>query len=192
MTNICGNTVRRYRADHILTIMAVLFLFVVSGCTTVPINPNDSSPPKVSIKVKGPNGYQEQTSIDYVNNPQQYVEIICAVEDPQGVKSLNLYFSKSTVNVAYCGGVSYSGTFHVDNLPSALQDTLSGSSGSVPTKLPVFMQVSGVLPIVEKPAGPNTTCYPGNNQGVILKCVGENWSSNAGASTTTKSLEIKF
>ena len=194
MTKIQEILFRRYGLINTFKVVVVLSLITVVGCATVPINPNDSSPPKVTIKVNGPNGYQEQTSVNYGNNTaQQPIEIMCIVEDPQGVKSIDLRVSDTTVDAAYCGGAVYSpGNYVVDGLPSPVVDTLSGSSGKVPTKLPGIIKISGILELATKPLGVTETCYPANNTKVIVRCRGGNWSSNAGVSTTTKYLDVNF
>jgi len=193
MTKISEVLFRRYCFTNTFAVMVALSLIMMVGCATVPINPNDSSPPKVTIKVNGPNGYQEQASVDYGNNTaQQPVEIMCIVEDPQGVKSIDMRFSKGAVKTAYCGGATYGGTWVVGGLPSPVGDTLSGSSGKVPTKLAGIMKISGILELMSKPPKVTETCYPANNTKVVLRCRGGNWSSNAGVSTTTKYLDVNF
>lgn len=192
MTKILKALFRRYCFTNTFAVVVAPFLIMMFGCTSVPINPNDSSPPKVTIKVNGPNGYQEQASVDYVNSPSELIEIMCIVEDPQGVKSIDIRIPDDTVDVANCSSGIYPGNWVVGGLPSPVGDTLSGSSGKVPTKLAGIIKISGVHELTTKPPGVPGKCYPANNQKVIVRCRGENWSSNPGVSTTTKTLDVNF
>ncbi len=184
---------KRHGLIKIVTLPIALCLLLMGGCETVPIDPSDSSKPTVTIKVNGPSGYQPQTSVTYGNNTAQApLEMMCIVEDPQGVKSLELKVSDQTVSTAYCGGSIYPGNFFVDNLPAPIADTLSGSSGEVPTKLAAILKISGILPLATNPPGVSGTCYPANNTFIMVQCKGGNWSSNAGTSTASKNLQVKF
>jgi hypothetical protein len=167
-------------------------LVLLAGCTTVAINPNDGSAPNVTIKVQGPNGYQVATSTNYANSSaQEPVNIMCIVEDPQGVKSINLHVSDVTVDAVNCGGAIYSGNYSVNGLPAPISDTLSGASGKVPTKLSGIMQISGILE-AQKPLGVTKKCYPANNTHITVRCQGGNWASNAAVATASTTLQVNF
>ena len=187
-------TTKRNRLTKIFAIVCTLSLIMLVGCDKkVPINTNDSSNPTVTIKVNGPNGYQEQTSVDHTNSTsQEAIDIMAIVEDPQGVKSIKLLVSDKTVDVAYCGGGLHPGNHPVADLPVPAEMNVSGSSGKVPTKIFVMMTIPKLLKIETNPPGETGTCYPANNTQISLKCVGKNWSSNPTKSTNIKYLNIKF
>lgn len=172
--------------------LAGLCLVLLAGCTTVPINPNDASAPTVTIKVQGSNGYQVAATTHYSNSSaQEPLNIMCIVEDPQGVKSLDLRLSDITVDTVYCGGTLYNGNFQVNGLPAPVADTLSGASGKVPTKLSGILQITGYLEAA-KPSGVTKKCYPANNTHLTVRCEGGNWASNAAVSKATRTLKVEF
>ncbi len=193
MTSFCGCTGRKVLSGPALGGLALLTVLTLTACTTVPIDPNDGSPPEVTIKVNGPNGYQEHTSVTHGNSTAQpVIEILCNVEDPQGVESFDLRVSDGTVDAAYCGGAVYNGNFQVGGLPAPVSDTLSGSSGKVPTQLSGIIEIPGIVSLSTNPPGVTGDCYPANNTQITVRCRGTNWSSNAGASTTTEYLQVNF
>lgn len=192
MTELMNCTVgKRQYSCRILIAVSVVAL---AGCSQVPINPNDSTLPKVTIKVNGTSGYVEQSSVDHSNSSAQLpIEIMCIVEDPQGVKSIDLHVSDSTVDAAYCGSAVYKpGNYFVGGLPAPIKDILSGSSGKVPNKLAGIIKIGGILKLSTNPPNVSGVCYPGNNTNITIRCRGGNWSSNQGASTAIKELDINF
>lgn len=193
MANTDTRASRGHGPIKIVAIPMALGLLLMAGCDTVPIDPRDSSKPTVTIKVNGPNGFQPQTSVNHGNSTEQLpIEIMCIVEDSQGVKSLKLKVSDDTVSTAFCGGGLYNGSFLVDNLPAPIADTLSGSSGKVPTKLSAILEIPGILSLATSPPGEAGPCYPANNTSITVQCTGGNWSSNLGTATALKSLQVNF
>lgn len=184
-------------SDHLKFFISLLIVFsflLFSGCKKVPINPNDNSAPTVTFKVNGPNGYSVQTSADHSNSSsQEPIEIMCIVEDPQGVKSIDIIISDPTVDVAYCYGSLYPGNHLVAGLPSPISDILTGdSSGKVPTKISGIITIPGILELANIPQGETQTCYPANNTKIVVKCKGTNWSNNVGTAKTTKYFDVNF
>lgn len=177
-----------------ILMMIVFSLFLFSGCKKVKINPNDTSAPSITFKVEGPNGYQAQTSADHSNSTsQQPIKIMCTVEDPQGVKSIDIIISDPTVDVAYCLGSLYPGNHTVAGLPSPISTTLTGDSqGKVPTKVSGIITIPSILELVSIPAGETQKCHPANNTKIVVRCTGTNWSSNVGNSKTIKFFDVNF
>ena len=176
-----------------LAMAATLSLVTTVSCNPVSIDTGDSSPPTVTIKVNGPNGYEEQTSVTHSNSTaQDPIEIMGIVEDPQGVKSIDLRVSDDTVDTAYCGGAIYSGSYVVDGLPVHVGDSLTGSSGQVPTQLFFILTIPGIVQLKSNPSGATGTCFPANNTSITIRCEGGNWSSNAASAKASKTLQVNF
>jgi len=184
--------INKYGMAKAFIITAVLpFIFMVA-CDKVPIDTNDSTNPIVRIKVYGQDGYKEQSIVEHHNNTSQPpIKIMATVDDPQGVKSIELRFLKTSVGTAYCGGAIASGVFYVDGLPPQQKATATVTSGKVTTKLFLMMEIPQILKLSSDPVSPGP-CYPANGESIKLRCIGENWSSISGKKTTTKYLEIKF
>jgi hypothetical protein len=166
-----------------------------AACQGVPIDPNDGSKPTVTLKVKGADGqWTEQTAVTHSNSTaQDPIEILCVVEDPQGVKSIDLRVSDDTVTAAYCGGTAVSpGSYQVDDLPEPLSDTLTGSSGRVPTKLAAILTIPGILALKTIPIGQTGPCYPANGTYITVRGRGGNWSSDPAQSSATDTLQVNF
>lgn len=168
--------------------MLIALVLSVMACNTVPINPNDSTPPNVEIKVRGSDGQYHPMTSTTINATTGQFDIMCVVSDPQGVSSASLSFSggsdSCTVN-----GATHSGSFSINGKPQDLFQNLSGdSSGKVLTTLPLLSTVKGPFTCTAKKLN------DGIPYGAIIRaqCTGRNWASNPQNSTTTKELEIKI
>lgn len=160
--------------------LAVLISAFSVACNKPKINPNDSSPPKVEVKVKKNNQYEPATTADLSTS----LDVACVVSDPQGVRSAELKFLGGTSNTCTVSGTVYNGSFSV-LLPPLQQQTLQGdSSGNVLDTLPLFASLTG------------PTCTAGNATGrptghvITAQCKGQNWSSNAQNNSAQAELKI--
>lgn len=158
----------------------------VSGCDKVKINPGDSSKPTAVIKVKGSDGQYAVQSAVNMSAGSGVVELMCIVEDAQGVKQAKLDIPKGT-DGCNVGGSIYSGVFQIAGLPNSLQQSLTGDAdGKVLTKLPLLATIKGPL----------TCTVPGAGTGVPygakikVSCTGTNWSSNPASSTASTVLTV--
>jgi hypothetical protein len=168
-----------------------LSLAVLAGCSSVPINKNDNSKPKVTIKVEGPNGYEEEASDDRGNNSETPpTNIMCVVEDPEGVSSLHLEVSDPTVDTVSCAGGLY-GSSMVEGLPASAD--ISVTSNEVPTTLANLLVIPGGFLYAAKPfKNAPDPCSPAANTHITIRCTGWNWSSDAAVHFDVKTLQINF
>jgi hypothetical protein len=177
--------------------MALLTISGVGSTCQTPKNPNDMSPPKAEIKVRGSEGpYIAMSSTNLSVSSSEGLDLLCLISDPDGVKSVRLSFS-ADVDSCTVGGTIYSGGYSISPpVPSTLAQTLEGDpSENVLNKLPLFAAVRGPFTCnVPHPPAPG----PGPSQGapygskIIATCSGHNWSSNPGASSAQTTLTIRL
>jgi len=157
----------------------------LNGCTLVPVNPNDMTPPSVVIKVKGPNGQYAPASTATYSASGGRMDLMCIVSDPQGVRAIQLSFLGNSQS-CLVGSAPISGSYPIGGLPGALQQSLvPNAQGQVPTELPLLATISSPL-TCEVLGNPSQTGAPVGGQ-FIVQCTGQNWSSNPqvqGASAT--------
>ncbi len=163
--------------------LAAIALTVSFGCNKSKIDPNDSSPPTVQIKVKNSSGQYEVATKTATLGDR--LDLTCVVSDPQGVKSLDLTFSETPANECTVGSTLNNGSFWIP-LPANQSQTLQGdSSGNVIDTLPMFATINGA------------TCTVNNQTGVphgfviTVTCKGTNWSSNSQNNSATAKLTVE-
>ena len=171
---------------HNLSLAIFLGLILIAGvsvaCKKSKVNPNDSTPPKVELKVKKSNGqYEPATTADLSTT----LDLMCVVSDPEGVKSIELKFLGATADHCTVGSTVYSGSFPV-TLPNTLQQSLQpDASGNVLDTLPLLATLTA------------PTCHVGVNQTgtpigheITVECKGVNWSSNAQNDSAKAQLKV--
>ncbi|MGO8865896.1 MAG: hypothetical protein ACLQME_05265 [Alphaproteobacteria bacterium] len=169
----------------VLMAASLTALLMVNGCTLVPVNPNDMTPPSVVIKVKGPDGQYAPASTATYSASGGRLDLMCIVSDPQGVQAIQLSFLGNS-DSCLVGGSPISGSYPIAGLPGPLQQSLvPNAQGQVPTELPLLATISSPL-TCEVLGNPSQTGAPVGAQ-FIVQCTGQNWSSNPqvqGASAT--------
>ena len=163
----------------------------LAGCSSAPINKNDGSKPEVTIKVEGPNGYEEQASQDHSDSSEMPpINIMCVVEDPEGVRSLQLEVSDPTVDTVYCAGNLHTISSKVEGLPTP--KNISVTADEAPQKLANLIIIPGGVLYTAKPPNEPGPCSPAKNTHITVRCTGTNWSSDAASSFKEKTLQINF
>jgi hypothetical protein len=170
----------------ILATLAGLII-LLAGCQKTTPNPNDTTPPQIEIKIQMPdNQYQPATDVDYLGEP---INVMAIVTDPDGVKSIKLYYTNTTSSTCTTlDGAVCEGSFPI-SVPGPIEQTLQGDSGGqVITKLPLLVTINGQFDcncnVVEDGAGKPI------GHVLKLRCEGQNWSSNPQYSTAQKDLNI--
>lgn len=173
-------------------VLTVLGAMLATGCDLVPIDADDASNPTATFRVKDAQGqWQNATEVDYhTNTAQAPVEIMCVVEDPQGVRSIDLRVSDPTVDHFQCQGSLYGYSATVEDLPEPIGEVLSGSTGTVPTTLPAFTELADIFFVDALPPAESGPCSPGQNTLIALRCTGENWADDATARSTQAFLQV--
>jgi len=160
-------------------------LLAIDGCTTVPVNPNDKTPPSIVIKVKGPNGQYAPASQATFSASSGRMDLMCIVTDPEGVQAIQVSFQGNSDSCVVNGG-TFNGSFDVLGLPGPLQQSLvANAQGQVPTELPMLATINSPLTCKLFGNPPQTGAPVGGT--FIVQCTGQNWSSNPqvqGASAT--------
>jgi hypothetical protein len=125
-------------------------LAALTGCQQTSINPQDSSPPSVVIRVRSvtDGDWHVQSNVTYNGSP---IDMIADVEDPQGVKEVKLQYVTTLVH--WCtsdGGSVYQGTFPLVNVPppSSAGGPISTSNGKAPTEWHVPSQLQGPFSVL--------------------------------------------
>jgi hypothetical protein len=173
-------------------LVTILALGVISGkCPKSSINPNDSTKPIVTIKVRDQDGqFKEMTETSLKMNGSESLKFVCTAEDPEGVKSVR-YSYAGAIDTCTVNSTVYNGSFHVEPLPPPAEQVLSGDAQSqVLTKLPLFSNPDLKGPFTCK-AGSNGTGLP-FGQKISVTCRGTNWSSNNQNSFATKTLIVQL
>lgn len=181
---------RKGRTTLCAAAAAALCLLAAAGCKKAEINPNDSTPPTVTLKVRGQDGqYQATEQTTLKADGSESLEFICQVDDPEGVKFVGYAYTGGTSPTCQIGSTQLTGAFPVSPpLPPPASQTLSGGAGEeVVTSLPLLSNPD--------PKGP-FTCNTGQGQGVpkgwqfTVHCTGRNWSSNSQVSEAKKTLAV--
>jgi hypothetical protein len=171
-------------------LVTILAVGALSGnCKKASINPNDSTKPTVSIKVRDKDGqFKEMNNTTLKVDGSESLKFACTAEDPEGVKSARYSYSG---NIPQCavGSTISNGSFHIVPLPAPVEQVLSGDANSeVLTKLPLFSN-----PDLKGPfhctVGTNEDGSP-RGQNIIVSCHGTNWSSNNQNNSATKTLTV--
>ena len=170
----------------VLTAASLTALLMINGCTLVPVNPNDKTPPSVVIKVKGKDGQYAPASQASFSASSGRMDLMCIVSDPDGVQAIQLSFLGNSDSCLVAGGTVFSGAFDIQGLPGNLQQSLvANAQGQVPTELPMLATISS--PLTCKVFGNPTQIGAPVGAQFTVQCTGQNWSSNPqvqGASTT--------
>jgi hypothetical protein len=176
---------RPVRRGRLLATAGAGLVVILAGCKTVPVNPGDSTDPSVVIKLRGGDGqWHAQSTLDLQGSP---IQAMAVVDDPQGVKGISLQYVNGTSQHCTVSGSIYTGSFYL-GAPGPVQQTLSGSSGKVPTTLPLIVTIPGSF----------TCTVPSIGVGIPigytlrLRATGTNWSSNASNATATTDLQIEL
>jgi hypothetical protein len=174
-----------------LCVAAAALCLLAAGCKKTKINPNDSTPPTVTIKVRGQNGqYAVADQAPLKLNGSESLEFICQVEDPEGVKFVGYAYSGG-INSCTIGSTVFNGNFQVQPLPPPASQSLSGDANQ---------EVVTSLPLLSNPdlQGPFTCNVPANGTGspfggkITVTCTGRNWSSNNAVSEAKKTLTVNL
>jgi hypothetical protein len=175
-----------YRKVLLLTAL-VAACFAVANCKKTQPDPNDSSAPTVVVKVRGSDGqYAPATEANL--GVAGGLDLMCQVEDPQGVKSIALAYT-GTGNACNVNGSVYNGSFPITPLPTpAQQDFQPDSSGNVPASIPLFAQIGGPLHCSVSGAGQGSPY----GQEIKVYCTGKNWSSNNAVNTKQSLMTVKL
>ena len=165
---------------------SLVALLALNGCTLVPVNPNDMTPPSIVIKMKGPNGQYAPASAASFSAGSGRLDLMCIVTDPEGVQAIQLSFLGNSDSCLVDGGTIISGSFDIQGLPGNLQQSLvPNAQGQVPTELPMLATISS--PLTCKVLGNPTQIGAPVGAQFTVQCTGQNWSSNPqvqGASAT--------
>jgi hypothetical protein len=169
----------------VLTLTAALAALAAAGCKKTMVNPNDSTPPQVEIKVRSNGGAYTATN-EVKLGVNDSLDLMCVATDNDGLSSVSMDFSGA---IGYCNvqGSVYSGSFTVQPLPAPMtQPVQPDSNGNVLTSVPLLATLKG----------PFTCQVPGNGTGtpygqtIKVTCTGQNWSSNAQNKTTQAVLKV--
>jgi len=162
---------------------------LLAGCPKVVKNPQDSSTPTVVIKVRGDDGqYAPATEATMSAATADALDLMCIVEDPQGVKSITVNFDGQSDGCNVDGAV-FTGNFDVTPVPAPLHQSLQGdASGQVLTKLPMLATVKG--PFKCQPLGGDEGIPYGGT--VTVSCTGTNWSADPNKDSAQTKLTIKL
>jgi hypothetical protein len=173
-------------------LVTILALVGISGkCPKASINPNDSTKPIVTIKVRDTDGqYKEMNETSLKLNGSNSLKFTCIAEDPEGVKSVRYSYS-GDIDACTVNGSVYTGSYHIVPLPAPAEQVLSGDAQSeVLTKLPLFSN-----PDLKGPFSCNVgSVGPGLpfNKHITVDCSGTNWSSNNQNNKATKTLIVNL
>jgi hypothetical protein len=161
--------------------------FAVANCTKTQPDPNDSSAPTVVIKIKGNDGqYAPATQVNL--SVSGSLDLMCQVEDPQGVKSIALSYN-GIGDACTVDSTPYNGSYPITPLPAPAQQELQGdSSGNVITSVPLFAQLKGPFHCNVSSAGQGSPY----GQEIKVNCTGKNWSSNNAVNTKQATLTVKL
>jgi hypothetical protein len=161
-------------------------LIVASTCI---YDPDDSTPPTVSLAVLKDGTFKQVERISYSHSTaQKPVDIICGGYDENGVKSLDLRFSSTTVDQVNCLGSLIPGSYEVTGLPSP---DISTPQQLGVVQLYSHLQLSGGIGIAELPPG-ESQCSPATGSTLTVKCVAQNYSSALAGSQATAFLTVEF
>ena len=170
---------------HKLSLAFLIGVILIAGvsvaCKKAKVNPNDSTPPKVEIKVKQSNNqYEPATTADLSTT----LDLMCVVSDPDGVKSIELKFLGATSNTCTVGSTFYNGSFPVP-LPADQQQSLQpDASGNVLDTLPLFATLTAPVCHVSAQTGRPI------GHVITVQCKGVNWSSNAQNDSAKAELKV--
>lgn len=174
-------------------LMTILALGVISGQCPKAINPNDSTKPIVTIKVRDKDGQyvvpkNDETSLRM--DGSESLNFMCIAEDPEGVRSVG-YSYRGDIGACTIGSSVYTGVFLVEPLPAGNGQDLGGNAQSgVVTILPLISQPDLKGPFICKVPAEKTGLPIGAK--ITLVCEGGNWSSNKQNSGAAKSLTINL
>jgi hypothetical protein len=160
--------------------------FASADCTKKQPDKNDPTPPTVVIKVRGSDGqYEPATETKLAMNGS--LDLMCLVEDPEGVKSVELTYA-GTATKCNVNGDFPEVTSPIKPLPSPAKIDLQGdSSGNVTTSAPLYSQLKGPF-----------TCTAGLSEGIPsgqkieVTCGGMNWSEISGAKFKQQTLTVEL
>jgi len=172
--------------------MAIAASSVGATCNKVPKDSNDATKPTVAIKVRGSDGQYAPASTATMSASQAgKLDIMCVVDDPQGVKSISLNLVGHS-DICSLGDTWGEGGYSFTPVPTDLFQDLSGDPNGVLTTLPLLATVTGpfkcTVPSPPAPNGPQDG-VPLNGK-LTVTCTGKNWSSDATHSTASTQLVI--
>lgn len=172
--------------------VTILALGTISGkCQKASINPNDSTKPIVTLKVRDDDGqYKEMSETSLKMDGSESLEFMCIAEDPEGVKSVRYAYS-GAIDSCTVGSTLHGGSSHIEPLPPPAEQVLSGNEQSeVLTKLSLLSNPDLQGPFTCK-AGLNGTGLPWGEH-ITVNCMGTNWSLNNQNSSATKTLKVNL
>ena len=174
-----------------LCVAAAALCLLSAGCKKAKINPNDSTTPNVTIKVRGQDGqYAAADQATLKLDGSESLDFICQVEDPEGVKFVGYSYSGG-IGACTVGSTVFNGNFQVQPLPPPASQSFSGNANE---------EVLTSVPLLSNPdlQGPFTCNVPGNGTGtplggkITVNCTGRNWSSNNQVSEAKKTLTVNL
>ncbi len=174
---------------HLTAVAVVVSAGLGLGCPKVVKDVNDKTTPSVVIKVRGADGqYAVATEATMSAAASGQLDLMCIVEDPQGVRSASLHYSSGT-GACNVNGAVYTGSFTISPVPPLAKQTLEGdASGKVLTKLPLLGELNGPFSC-SVPANGTGTPYGAT---ITVTCTGSNWAADASQQTSQKKLAVKL
>jgi hypothetical protein len=175
-------------------LLAAIAVVAAGGCKKVVKNPQDSSLPKVEIKVRGADGQYAVASTATMKAGQAgTLELMCVVSDPDGVKSIQLNFTKATDSCNLDGQIG-TGSFPLEPVPDDMHQSLQGdASDQVITTVPLLATLTGPFSCtVPSPPAPPESDGQGVPYGgeLTVTCYGSNWSSDAAKDSESAKLVV--
>lgn len=171
--------VKRLRLPMALALVAV----GGAACEKAPVDPADASPPTVEIKVKSGNEYVPATTADFSSGQ---VDLVAIVDDPQGVRSIDVKFLGRTSDSCTVGSSVWGGSFPIELPEDMHQDTTADDEGKVITRLPAFALIDR----------PECTKFGTNEKGVpyghdiTIRATGTNWGDDASTNVATTDMVV--
>jgi hypothetical protein len=175
-----------YRKALLLTALLAA-CFAAANCKKKQPDPNDSTPPTVVIKVRGGDG-QYEPATETALSMNGSLDLMCLVEDPEGVKSVELSYA-GTASKCNVEGDLHVGSFQIKPLPPPAKLDLQGdSSGDVTTSAPVYSQLKGPFSCTVSFLPPGVP----SGQEIKVNCGGTNWSENDAVKFKQTTLIVKL
>ncbi len=183
----------KIKIEFICLIVVVFSSMFYGGCSKVKINPNDMTAPNVKLEIKKDDGeYQSVTEATLdADLKSEKLTVRCVVDDPDGIKSMRIYYSKtvSGCTIDFPANSIETGNHALSPLPKDQEMTSADDNGTTLDRL--F--------IISEPLHGPFSCDTGSKgkgvphgQNIRITCEGVNWSSNSSLSRTEKIVNVKL